>query len=119
MQARVLIVDDDPIVGGLLAQVLSAEGYDPNVVGDGKSALGAVRRHRPDLVITDVRMPTLGGLAVRAALWSEGFGEIPILFISGGPRPAGVAAEHFIAKPFDLAVVLQVIRRRLAAAPPV
>ena len=70
---RVLVVDDDPIVRGALALMLGGQG-DLEVVGeagDGREALAAVRRLHPDVVLMDIRMPVLDGLAATTALHQQ------------------------------------------------
>jgi len=67
---RVLVVDDDPLVRGGLALILGA-GADIEVVGeagDGVTAIDAARRLRPDVVLMDIRMPRLDGIAATEAL---------------------------------------------------
>jgi DNA-binding NarL/FixJ family response regulator len=74
---RVLVVDDDPLVRVGLTLVLGA-GADIEVVGeaaDGSAALAAVRTARPDVVLMDIRMPGLDGLAATEALRSAESGE--------------------------------------------
>ena len=68
--ARVLLVDDDPLVRTGLRMVLgSAEDLEVvGEVGDGADAVDAVHRHRPDVVLMDVRMPRMDGLAATAAV---------------------------------------------------
>lgn len=67
---RVLLVDDDPLVRAGLAMILgSAEDLEVvGEAGDGADAVEAVRRHRPDVVLMDIRMPRLDGLAATSAV---------------------------------------------------
>ena len=68
---RVLVVDDDPLILQTVTEILTEEGYE--VVGqaaDGRQAIDLAEELRPDLVITDVKMPVLDGLAALTALYS-------------------------------------------------
>jgi DNA-binding NarL/FixJ family response regulator len=67
---RVLLADDDPLVrSGLRMMLGGAEGIDVVAeVGDGNEVLGAVDRHRPDVVLMDIRMPELDGIAAAGLL---------------------------------------------------
>ncbi len=70
MRVRVLLVDDDALVRAGLRMILSS-AEDMEVVGeadDGARAVAAVRAHRPDVVLMDIRMPELDGIAATAAL---------------------------------------------------
>ena len=69
MNVRVLLVDDDALVRAGLRMILSAV-QDLQVVGeaDGARAVAAVRAHRPDVVLMDIRMPEMDGIAATAAL---------------------------------------------------
>ena len=60
---RVLVVDDDPPLRRMLARTLAAEGYGVSTAADGAAALVEVERVAPDLVVLDVTMPGLDGLA--------------------------------------------------------
>lgn len=61
---RVLVVDDDPLSRRILEQVLVSAGYEVDTAGDGQEALGKVRGHRPDVVVTDWQMPVMDGLSL-------------------------------------------------------
>ena len=63
---KVLVVDDDPSVRALVADVLELEGYLVETADDGPSALLAVAAERPDCVVLDVMMPGLDGHEVLA-----------------------------------------------------
>ncbi|GMA36343.1 response regulator transcription factor [Demequina litorisediminis] len=71
---RILIVDDDPLVRmGLRAILSSVDGWDVVAeAGDGEAAIGAALTHRPDVVLMDVRMPGLDGLAATRRIVDEG-----------------------------------------------
>ncbi|HEV3054672.1 MAG TPA: response regulator, partial [Solirubrobacteraceae bacterium] len=78
---RVLVVDDDRAVRRMLQRTLAAEGYDVAVAADGGTALVAVERDAPDVIVLDVAMPALDGLAVCRRLRSRGLAT-PILMLT-------------------------------------
>ena len=57
MSARILVIDDDPVVRGMLAEMLRREGYDVDEAEDGRAGMKQFREHPTALVITDVLMP--------------------------------------------------------------
>jgi DNA-binding response OmpR family regulator len=61
---RVLVVDDEPIVREVLARYLSREGFDVEVAQDGRAALEALDRAKPDLILLDLMLPQVDGLEV-------------------------------------------------------
>src|SRR3954469_13630598 len=74
----ILVVDDDAAVCWALEQALVAHGYRVQIAADAAAARRAVRRHRPDLVITDVRMPGESGLDLLAGLHAD-HPELPVV----------------------------------------
>jgi len=104
-EAAVLIVDDDVPIRRMLARTLAAEGYDVESAPDGGAALAAIERSAPDLVVLDVAMPGLDGLAVARRLRAKGL-ALPILLLTardGVPdRVAGLdaGADDYLVKPF-------------------
>jgi PAS domain S-box-containing protein len=101
--AKVLAVDDDPAVLALLERMLRSLGFEVTTATNGRDAIAALESRGFDLVVTDVAMPEMDGLAV--ARTAERRGDVPVLFVTGctqeelGRRgiPGGAAV---IQKPF-------------------
>lgn len=117
MTTNILIVDDEPDLAGLIADVLSDAGYDTRIAIDGTSALAAVQAYPPDLMILDVQMPQLDGFEVAAMLKSDpATATIPIIMVSAqdgrAARLIGLesGAEDYLGKPVDPAELLAKIR---------
>jgi two-component system response regulator MprA len=105
MPESILVVDDDAPILRMLARTLTAEGYSVDVAAGGGAALAAVERRVPDLVVLDVAMPGLDGLAVSRALRERGL-ALPILMLTARDsvpdRVAGLDAgsDDYLVKPF-------------------
>jgi two-component system nitrogen regulation response regulator NtrX len=123
MAHEILIVDDEPDIRGLVADILGDEGYETRQAGDSDSAIAAFRLRRPSLVILDVWLQgsRLDGLGILQALHREQ-PQVPAVMMSGhGNIETAVAAiQHgaydFIEKPFQSDRLLLVVRRALEAA---
>jgi two-component system, OmpR family, response regulator MprA len=104
--AAVLLVDDDASIRRMLERTLRAEGYDVAAVPDGGAALAAVERSMPDVVVLDVAMPGVDGLAVTRRLRAKGL-ALPILLLTARDaleeRVAGLdaGADDYVLKPFE------------------
>src|SRR3990167_10462330 len=61
---KIMIVDDDPALGEMYAQIFSDEGYAVTWVQDGEKALGSIMEEKPDLLLLDIMMPKIQGLDV-------------------------------------------------------
>ena len=123
---RVLVVDDDPPLARMLARTLTAEGYEVTVAADGSAALLAAERAAPDLIVLDVAMPAMDGLAVCRRLRAKGLAT-PILMLTArdavADRVAGLGsgADDYLVKPFaveELVARLRALTRRGHASPP-
>jgi two-component system response regulator MprA len=120
MSERVLVVDDDALVRRMLTRSLTAEGFEVEGAGDGGTALAAIERSAPDLVILDVTMPGVDGLAVCRRLRAKGMsGSILMLTARDGvaDRVAGLeaGADDYLVKPFameELVARLHALGRR-------
>ena len=116
--AAIIVVDDDPPIRRMLERTLAAEGYAVRTAADGGAALAAVEKSVPDLIVLDVAMPGVDGLAVARRLRSKGLG-VPILMLTardGVPdRVAGLdaGADDYLVKPFALDELLARLRALL------
>ena len=98
--ARILVVDDEPAQRFALRRIFERAGHEVSDAGDGAAALRAVRESPPDLVVTDMMMPVMGGGELIRRLRSEpATSDIPILAASGDPQLAA-GADAVIAKPY-------------------
>ena len=108
---RVLIVDDDTAIRGLLHEVLSEEGYEVLEAANGAEAVKLARERRPHLVIMDLRMPVMNGVeAIRAMRSDPALGKLRILAMSAGTvlraEAIKLPVNGLIDKPFDLDALL-------------
>lgn len=117
MPARILLVDDDDVLLGVLATVLDLEEYEVDTASDGDQALANVADAEPDLVVCDVSMPGTDGLEVCRRLKADpDTADLPVVLLTarGGTqdREAGVAAgcDAYLTKPFSPLQLLDVIR---------
>jgi two-component system response regulator MprA len=111
MASRVLIVEDDAPVRRMLSRSLEAEGFDVSSAADGGRALAAAERSTPDLVVLDVAMPGLDGLAVCRRLREKGMtGGILMLTARDAvdDRVSGLVAgaDDYVVKPFAIEEVV-------------
>jgi two-component system, OmpR family, response regulator MprA len=119
---RVLVVDDDPPLRRMLERTLAAEGFEVTLAADGAAALIAAERSAPDVIVLDVALPALDGLAVCQRLRSKGL-PTPILMLTARDavpdRVAGLeaGADDYLIKPFavqELIARLRALTRRHA-----
>ena len=111
---HILVIEDDPQIADLLRRGLIYEGYSVKLASDGAEGLAAARDHQPDLVLLDLMLPGMDGLAVLqevAARWPA----LPVVMMSGratlgdAVRATKLGAFHFIEKPLTPEAVLLTI----------
>lgn len=117
---RILIVEDEPSVAGMLAKLLEQAGYDVHTERNGTDAIAYIGAHHPDLVILDLRLPDMSGYEVcrvmRQALVSW---RLPIVMLTGLDQPAdqqrgfSLGADAYLTKPCPPEHLLAVIERFL------
>jgi two-component system response regulator MprA len=121
--ALVLVVEDDAAVRRSVERALSYEGYQVTTASDGMAGLLAVADKAPDLVVLDVMMPVLDGLAVCRRLRDAG-DRTPILMLTArhelDDRVAGLdaGADDYLVKPFALQELLARVRALLRRSNP-
>ena len=125
-EARLLVVDDEPNIRELFSASLRMAGFEVLTAADGKEALRVAEESSPDLVMLDVMLPDLDGLAVAGRLRSRGR-RVPVLFVTAKDTPedrlAGLGlGEDYVTKPFSLeetiARIRAVLRRTRRGTPP-
>jgi DNA-binding response OmpR family regulator len=117
---HVLIVDDDEDIAESIASLLDAESYGVAVAGDGVDAIDHAVRHRPDLILLDLKLPRLDGVGVARALRAleGGLERVPVILVSAMRQveeaARAIGTPYFLRKPFDLDEVLTLVRQALA-----
>jgi CheY-like chemotaxis protein len=99
--STILVVDDEPDLRFILRRIFEKAGHDVVESGNGADALEVVRGRRPDLVVTDMMMPIMGGVELIRRLRADpDTAGIPILAASGDGRLA-VSADVVLSKPYQ------------------
>jgi two-component system KDP operon response regulator KdpE len=115
------VADDDPQILKALRIILSAQGYDVVTARDGAEAIQVAAHELPDLLLLDLGMPGLGGVAVIEAV--RGWTTTPILVVSGRSDTSGkvdaldAGANDYVVKPFATEELLARIRALTRTAP--
>ena len=116
----VLVVDDDPDILEAVSDILEGEGYRVARARHGGEALDRVAAERPALILLDLMMPVMDGVAFSQALrLRPAVQDVPIVVISADgnrQRAAAVGAVGYLAKPFDIEALLAHVAR-IARAP--
>ncbi|GEM29823.1 DNA-binding response regulator [Nocardia neocaledoniensis NBRC 108232] len=123
-EARVLVVDDEPMIVELLAVSLRYQGFEVATAADGAEGLDKARSFRPQALIVDVMMPGMDGFGLLRRLRADGI-DAPVLFLTARDEVEDkitgltLGADDYVTKPFSLEEVvarLRVILRRSGQA---
>lgn len=115
--ARILVIDDDPLLRRVMRRILERSGHDAMEAVDGVEGMRLVRESPPDLVVTDLLMPEKDGIETIQELRAE-FPHIPIVAVSGAGRieEGGplldahlYGADASLAKPFSAAELIEIV----------
>ena len=117
MPQLILVVDDEPRVARLARDYLEKNGFRVLTAGDGRSALAAARREKPDLVILDLRLPQMDGREVCRILRRES--DVPIIMLTALSEEIDqvtgleIGADDYITKPFSVRALVARVRALL------
>jgi DNA-binding response OmpR family regulator len=117
MPETILVVEDEPSLQETLVYNLKKQGYTVEATGDGRSALEAARRLKPDLIVLDVMLPELDGFEVTKFLRREM--NVPILMLTARDdeidRVVGleVGADDYLTKPFSMRELIARVKAQL------
>lgn len=120
---RIVLIEDDPLMGELYEHVLHRAGMAVFRLADPTRALAAIHDHAPDLLITDLNMPQCSGLELAAVLRGhEAMTALPIVFLTADDRISNqrsamnVGGDAFLIKPVALADLVETVRARARRA---
>lgn len=114
---RILVVDDEPQIRKALSVNLTARGYEVDLAESGEDALARAAAHHPDLVLLDIGLPGIDGVAVVEGL--RGWTTVPIIMLSvrdseaDKVRALDAGADDYVTKPFGMNEVLARLRAAL------
>lgn len=119
--ARILVADDDPTIRRLMEVFLKSLGHTPELAEDGSAALEMCLMNPPDLLISDIHMPLIGGIELTHRLRADSrFSSMPILLFSASITQGdeanwrGAGADGFVSKPPTLAGLKATLEKMLA-----
>ncbi len=123
MKGKVLIVDDDPIMGNLLEIRLSESGFEARYLESGEEALDKILQIKPDIIISDIVMPVMNGYELHRRLrQDEATSGIPFLFLSAKSEKSDqmkglrMGADDYVCKPFKIEELIDRMERVMEIA---
>ena len=117
-----LVVEDDPDMLEVIAEILAAEGYGYRTASNGVAAIDAIDEERPAVVLLDMLMPVMNGWQTAEEVHHRYGRTIPIIVLTAAEhaeaRAREVEADGVLAKPFEIDDLLHVVSRYLGHPPP-
>lgn len=117
-KARILVVDDEKLIRDVLADFLSLEGYVVRTAEDGSAAIGELDRSRYDMVISDLKMPNMGGLELLKEVSAKSPETLTVIMTGFGTVETAIdamkrGAYDYILKPFKVEEIVHIVQRGL------
>jgi CheY-like chemotaxis protein len=123
LPSTILLAEDDPLIREVTEQTLQSVGYRVVSVQDGQEAIEALQRVRPDLILSDVRMPRIDGFELLQRVRSDhDYRATPFIIMSAKAETSdqrmgmSLGADDYVTKPYLSADLLKTIEVRLARA---
>jgi two-component system cell cycle response regulator DivK len=117
MSKRILVIEDQEDLRGVLRDLLTGSGYSVIEAGDGEAGVASTKSHQPDLILMDIQMPVIDGYeATRRIKADPTLTPIPIVAVSsfamkGDEEKARAAGcDHYVTKPYSPMQLLKIIR---------
>src|SRR5260221_10488792 len=121
---KILVIEDEAILRGEVAEWLTFEGYDVISAGDGVAGVECAFRDLPDLIISDITMPRLDGYGVLLEMHANAAtAHIPFILVTARAshddirQGMALGADDYITKPFSRLELLQAVQARLVLQP--
>lgn len=114
---KILVVDDEPQITRVLRSSLASNGYEVQIADDGVAALEKMAKWSPDMVITDLAMPRMDGVALCAEIRT--YSDVPILVLSvrdhedSKIKALDAGADDYVTKPFSIQELLARVRAHM------
>ena len=125
MKKTILSIEDTPGIRRLIRMTLEYMGFQVLEAVDGEAGLQMVRQHRPDLVLMDVRMPGISGLAACEVIRADPqLSDIPVVMLSSASDDSDIAAgiksgaNAYLVKPFQPTELIELATRLIEEADP-
>jgi len=122
MTKRILVVEDQEDLRGILRDLLVSSGYEMLEAGDGQAGVDKAKAEKPDLILMDIQMPVMNGYdATRTIKADPDLKPIPVVAISsfamkGDEEKARAAGcDHYVTKPYSPMQLLKIVRSLLGA----
>jgi DNA-binding response OmpR family regulator len=124
MKSRILIIEDDPVLGSVITEKLNASGYEATLITDGAVGIETARKTHPDIILLDILLPTKNGYEIMEEISrDDALKGIPVVIISNSGQPVEIermiklgAKDYLIKAQFTPEEVLAKVRAQLPHA---